>query len=176
MNSYLYIANAIIAVVASIAENVQRRSGVCLSVSCENNTDQGQVLRLRLATGLERMVTWSVWPRSIIEGSLSSCTYAVLVVYSLSVCASVGANSANSLLLVFHHPLTLSFIFCKSFPCHSLSFSSSGLTTWIPQTFTVPTSEHIRFYFLVFLFYTFQLLVPCGRLSWLMSAFERTLK
>ena len=36
----------------------------------------------------------------------------------------------------------------------SLSFSYSGLTTWIPQTFTV-TSEHIRFYFLVFLFYTF---------------------
>ena len=35
-------------------------------------------------------------------------------------------------------------------PSHrSLSFSSSGLTTWIPQTFTV-TSEHIRFYFLVF--------------------------
>ena len=41
-------------------------------------------------------------------------------------------------------------------PSHCrLSFSSSGLTTWIPQTFTV-TSEHIRFYFLVFfLFYTF---------------------
>jgi len=34
----------------------------------------------------------------------------------------------------------------------------------IPQTFTV-TPEHIRFYFLIFLFYTFQLLVPCGRLS-----------
>jgi len=32
-------------------------------------------------------------------------------------------------------------------PSHcSLSFSFSGLTTWIPQTFTV-TSEHIRFYF-----------------------------
>ena len=47
----------------------------------------------------------------------------------------------------------------------------------IPQTFTV-TSEHklIRFYFLVFLFYTFYLLFPCGRLSCLMSAFERTLK
>ena len=28
------------------------------------------------------------------------------------------------------------------------------LTTWIPQTFAV-TSQHIRFYFLVFLFYTF---------------------
>ena len=41
-------------------------------------------------------------------------------------------------------------------PSHcSLSFSSSGLTTWIPHTFTV-TSEHIRFYFLFFfLFYTF---------------------
>jgi len=50
-------------------------------------------------------------------------------------------------------------------PSHRrLSFSSSGLTTWIPQTFTV-ISEHIRFYFLVFLFYTFQLSFPCGRLS-----------
>ena len=40
-------------------------------------------------------------------------------------------------------------------PSHrSLSFSSWGLTTWIPQTFSV-TSEHIRFYFLLFLFYTF---------------------
>ena len=40
-------------------------------------------------------------------------------------------------------------------PSHcSLSFSSSGLTTWIAQTFTV-TSEHIRFYFLLFMFYTF---------------------
>ena len=53
---------------------------------------------------------------------------------------------------------TLSFIpdlkpsFCTN-PSHcSLSFSSSGLTTWIPQTFTV-TSEHIRFYFLVFFLY-----------------------
>jgi len=40
-------------------------------------------------------------------------------------------------------------------PSHcSIFFSSSGLTTWIPQTFTV-TSEHIRFYFLDFLSYTF---------------------
>ena len=36
-------------------------------------------------------------------------------------------------------------------PSHcSLSFSSSGLPTWIPQAFTV-TSEHIRSYVLVFL-------------------------
>jgi len=34
--------------------------------------------------------------------------------------------------------------------------------------------EYIRFYFLV-LFWHFLLLVPCGTLSWLMSAFERTL-
>jgi len=40
-------------------------------------------------------------------------------------------------------------------PYHrSLSSSSSKPTTWIPKTFTV-TSEHVRFYFLVFLFYTF---------------------
>ena len=64
------------------------------------------------------------------------------------------------LLLVFHHPLTLSFqaFSFQTFsanPSHcSLSFSSSGLTTWDSPLFTV-TSEHIRFYFLVFLFYTF---------------------
>ena len=45
----------------------------------------------------------------------------------------------------------------------------------IPQTFTV-TSSIGCFYFLVLLFYNFQLSVPCGRLSRLMSAFERTLK
>ena len=36
----------------------------------------------------------------------------------------------------------------------SLSSSSSGLTIWIPRTFTV-ASEQIRFYFVVFLYYTF---------------------
>jgi len=45
----------------------------------------------------------------------------------------------------------------------------------IPQTSTV-TSSIGCFYFLVFLFYNFQLSFPCGRLSRLMSAFERTLK
>jgi len=37
----------------------------------------------------------------------------------------------------------------RSFPYRSLSFSSSGLTAWIPQTFTA-TSGHTRFYFLLF--------------------------
>jgi len=45
----------------------------------------------------------------------------------------------------------------------------------IPQTFTI-TSSTGCFYFLVFLFYNFQLSFPCGRLSRLMSAFKRTLK
>ena len=62
------------------------------------------------------------------------------------------------LLLVFHHPLTLIPGLKLSFsanPSHrSFSFSSSGFTTWIPQT-VYCTSEHIRLYFLVFLFYTF---------------------
>ena len=48
--------------------------------------------------------------------------------------------------------------FSAKHPFHrSLSFSSSGLTTRIPQTLTV-TSEHIRFYFLVFFLFS-QLLV-----------------
>jgi len=54
---------------------------------------------------------------------------------------------------------TLSFIpdlkpfFCKSFPLQPFFFFLST-DYMIPQTFTV-TSEHIRFHFLVFLFYTF---------------------
>jgi len=47
-----------------------------------------------------------------------------------------------------------SFVWLAHNAYRSLSFSSSGLTTWIPQTFTV-TSEYTPFYFLVFLFYTF---------------------
>ena len=46
-----------------------------------------------------------------------------------------------------------SFLFGKSFPLQSF-FVFSRTDYMIPQTFTV-TSKHIRFYFLVFLFYTF---------------------
>ena len=45
---------------------------------------------------------------------------------------------------------------CKAFNCRILygrHAASSGLITRIPQTVYF-TSEHIRFYFLVFLFYT----------------------
>ena len=54
---------------------------------------------------------------------------------------------------------------------------SSGWLQGFPGLFA-NTSQHIRFYFLVLLsvFPTFQSLVPCGRWSWLTSAFERTLK
>ena len=44
----------------------------------------------------------------------------------------------------------------------------------IPQTFTVTCN--ICFYFLFFSVLQFYLLVPCSRLSWLMSASGRTLK
>jgi len=44
-------------------------------------------------------------------------------------------------------------------PSHrSLSFSSSGLTTWIPQTFTI-TSDHIRAYFFSFSVFHFLVVV-----------------
>jgi len=46
------------------------------------------------------------------------------------------------------------FLFCKSFSLQPIFFSSFRTDYMIPQTFTV-TSEHIRFYFLVFLFYIF---------------------
>jgi len=65
-----------------------------------------------------------------------------------------------TLIIISFSSPTLSFIpdLKPSFsanPSHrSLSFTSSGLTTWIPQKFTV-TSEYVYFYFLVFLFYNF---------------------
>jgi len=53
---------------------------------------------------------------------------------------------------LFHSRLK-TFLFCKSFPLQPFFFFFRT-DYMIPQTFTV-TSEHIRFYFLIFLFYTF---------------------
>ena len=62
-------------------------------------------------------------------------------------------------------------------PHHSLPFFfRTDYIHGFPRLFTV-TSEHIRFLLYSFsLFLHFQLSVPCGKLSRLMSAFERTLK
>jgi len=49
------------------------------------------------------------------------------------------------------------------------------LQEWLCRLFTV-TSEHIRFLLFSFVFYTCYSSVPCGRVSRLVSAFERTLK
>ena len=98
---------------------------------------------------------------------------------------SLSANSHRPYLLLFGIPSpTYSF-----FPGLKPSFSPNPfhcspsflllkyLLRGFPGLFTV-ISEHICFLLLVFLcfFYTFQLSVPCGRLSCLMLAFERTLK
>ena len=50
----------------------------------------------------------------------------------------------------------------------SLPFLFPDWLHGFPGLFT-DTSAHICFYFLLFLFSTFWLLVPCGRLSWLVS-------
>jgi len=109
------------------------------------------------------------------------------IVYHTDRCSlSHGSISIAVLLLfrwwnAFFLSPTHSFIpgfkpfFSANLSHRSLSYSSSRLTTWIPQTFTV-ISEHVRFYFLVFFCFALWLSVPCGRLSWLMSAFERPLK
>jgi len=76
---------------------------------------------------------------------------------------------------LFHSTLK-TFHFCKSFPPYP-SLSSSGLTLGIPRI-VYQSSENIRF--LLFLNSTISVAEPtielCGRLSWLTSAFERTLK
>jgi len=90
-----------------------------------------------------------------------------------------GHRGIHTLLFIFSSP-TLSFIpdlkssFSANPPHSSLSFSSSGLTTWFHRLLLLLLAY--LFLLIVFLFYNFQLLVPCGRLSWFMSAFEHTLK
>ena len=95
------------------------------------------------------------WPYKILK-HLTVESYTAI--YALAVILII-INLPHSL---FHSRLK-TFIFCKSFPLQPLFFFFRTDYV-IPQTFTV-TSEHVRFYFLVFLSYTFQLSVPCGRLS-----------
>jgi len=71
-----------------------------------------------------------------------------LAVESYTVIYAANSNSHTyyycfSITRSLFHSRLKTFLFCKSFPPQR-----------IPQTFTV-TSEHIRFYFLVFLFHTF---------------------
>ena len=70
-----------------------------------------------------------------------------------------------------HHSITsgLKLTFSTNPFHHSLLFSFSGLTSRTPWTVAV-------YFFVVFSPLTFYFSVPCGRLSWLMPAFERTLK
>jgi len=65
--------------------------------------------------------------------------------------------------------------FLQILPTAAFLFLFQDCLHGFPRLFT-DTSEHIRFYVLVFLFSTFWLLVPCGRSSRLTPAFERTLK
>ena len=73
------------------------------------------------------------------------------------------------ILVVINTPGLMTF-FCKSFS-PSLPFLLQHWLHGFPGLFT-DTFEH----FLVFLFFHFYLLVSCGGLSWLVLAFERTLK
>ena len=57
---------------------------------------------------------------------------------------------------------------------HSLLNSSSSWLT--PQTPMTDTSDHVRFIFSFFFYTNLVVGYACGRLSWLVSAFERTLK
>ena len=106
--------------------------------------DEGRVL------WSARMVTRSVWPRSLIDGSLSSpiTEFICLTTRDDDIYAANGQFTITHSL--FHSRLKTS-LFCKSFPLQPfLSFFRTDYM--IPQNFTV-TSEHIRFYFLVFLFF-----------------------
>jgi len=98
--------------------------------------------------------------RKTSDGKVYTACFSSLITQYTSIYAANSHTLGGAIIISFPSP-TYSFIpgLKPSFsgnPSHrSLFFiSSSGLTTWIPQTFTV-TSEHIRFYFLVFLFYTF---------------------
>jgi len=112
--------------------------------------------------------------------ALKRCTQKKLVRFFLS----RGVHVRNAcILIIISFPLpTHSFIpglkpsFSANSSHRSLSFSSSRLTTWIPRTVYCYFWAYPFLLFSFFLFLHFLWSFPCGRLSELMSAFERTLK
>ena len=84
-------------------------------------------------------------------------------------------------LLVFHHSSLFrsrlnNLPFLQILPTAAFLFFFQDWLHGFPGLFA-DTSGHIHFLlFIFFLFSTFSCWFPCGRLSWLMSAFERTLK
>jgi len=85
------------------------------------------------------------WKPALSEDQISTATYVSFIQYLL-------------LLLLFHHPSLFqsrlkTLLFCKSFPPQPFIFLVR--TDYMDSPLLIVTSEHIRFYFLVFLFYTF---------------------
>ena len=110
----------------------------------------------------------SIQTAGLAFGGTGLCTYRVRGVdgscaQHLTVESYTVIYDANS--RVFHHPVSFIPDLKPSFSANpfqcSLSFSSSGLTMWIPQTFTV-TSEHIRFLLFTFSVLHFLVVVSVG--------------
>jgi len=89
------------------------------------------------------------------SGEKHSTVESYMVVYA--------ANSHTYYYSLFHSRLK-TFLFCKSFPPQPFLFFSRTDYMDFPRLLLLLLSITVC-YFLVFLFYTFQLLVPCSRLS-----------
>ena len=110
--------------------------------------------------------------------TLSNCAYAIRI----TVCGSASANfSARRRFpcftrLKWSHSRLKSFLFCKSSLPQPFFFSFRIHYMDFPYCLLLLLRISVFLLFSFSVFTHFYLSVPCGRSSWLMSAFERTLK
>jgi len=111
----------------------RRCSGAMVDCACRVSDASGSIEYSEMKTGAIR------------RSDLDSNVRIIYTVYLL-------------LLLILHHPSLFqsrlkTLLFCKSFPPQPFIFLFR--TDYMDSPLLIVTSEHIRFYFLVFLFYTF---------------------
>ena len=138
--------------------------------------DSNQILHINSP---KDVVIYLTWHRNRLRGFGGvGCENGPLPLTSNTAYCATAHTRDYLLLLVFHHSLSLSFqtwnlLFLQILPTAAFLYLLSELTTWFPRLLLLL----LTYLLLLFSFSVLQFLSsPCGRLCWLMSAFERTLK
>ena len=100
---------------------------------------------LQAVSGQHILTRISIQTAGLAFGGTGLCSYRVRGVgscaehltvesYMVFICQLIFGIPSPSHFFSFYHSRLKTFLFCKSFPPLSCLFSSSGFTTWIPQT------------------------------------------
>ena len=150
LNEFLTIPSRETNIASCLHASVQRHQHSL----CINSISPVHSLVLIGSTSYRRKAVYTESAReSIAAITLTPALRIVLLLRSGEQSGVLRLLTVILIILVFHHPPTLSsrlktFLFCKSFPLQPFLFFFRT-DYMIPQTFTV-TSEHIRFYYFCF--------------------------